>query len=240
MGKRGRDEETPVEVACLPIASDSGESDDEDGPQMDAFAYIRNVRKEAKRLNGTVVAANRDEVMQAPMETLETREPLINEYMVPKRCWRQQVVQQFISLRKDYRESVKVGVSSVMPPKGRVTHEWKKFTFAGEGVEPTLGVLQALDQVTLSWLVVCHKNWLCNSPNSAENAPAGLTAKSSHLYNMACQAVGKGAGRAGSLSWIYAILTSIVEPLVPADQTALAELLQTLCQLWKQVCYFFR
>eukprot|EP01061_Rhynchopus_euleeides_P027611 TRINITY_DN44899_c0_g1_i1.p1 TRINITY_DN44899_c0_g1~~TRINITY_DN44899_c0_g1_i1.p1 ORF type:complete len:315 (+),score=89.41 TRINITY_DN44899_c0_g1_i1:36-947(+) len=240
MGKRPHpdqgDGEDELRRACLPVESDSGGegSEEEQGPPMDAFEYLKRVRAEAKSHSGTVVAANRDALMQAPAAEVLEPARILEEYMVPKRRWRLAVLRKFIGMRSHYA-ALPAKKGSVALPAQRNPVEWKAFTF-GRRTPPSEPLMQAMDQVTLSWLVVCHKNWLCNSPTSASSAPASVTlSKHRHLYKMAFQAAGEEYGGAGSLVWLHALLACIAEPLVPADQTALAELLLTLCQLWKQM-----
>ena len=250
--------------ACLPCVGDrtgpaaAAEADDSDseGPPMDGYAYLRRVMREARSCPQTVVAKNREALLGAAAGPREAAARHIPDYLVPKRAWRAGVLADFRALRASFAaQATPRGQRLPDPPAGlpssRDGTSWKAYCFGSKAGSvphaPSLEALLALEQVTVSWLVVCHKNWLCNSPSPHCSIPAELegggagSTKLQSRYRMCHQALlgGVEGGTCGSVSWLHTILACIEEPLAPADETALAELVYTLCQLWTQVCVFF-
>eukprot|EP01063_Lacrimia_lanifica_P018918 TRINITY_DN25899_c0_g1_i1.p1 TRINITY_DN25899_c0_g1~~TRINITY_DN25899_c0_g1_i1.p1 ORF type:complete len:321 (+),score=68.15 TRINITY_DN25899_c0_g1_i1:37-999(+) len=262
--KRGRDAEegavgeNTAPRSCLPLydagtgaGHGGGDSDDDSAPPVDGYEYLRRVAKQAKKCPKTVVAEKRDawvgSVKYAPPTV--TSKPRLPEHLIPKEAWRCATLAQFKALRREYirlrpaRGEPLPGVPAGVP-KNRDGPFWKSYCFGNGGAAaahpPALAHLLGLEPITISWLVVCHKNWLCNSPgylpSGAPPSPeaAALPAKSEHNLKMCYQAL-CGDGSCGSLAWLYSLLVCLEEPLIPEHQTALAELLWTLCKLWMQL-----
>eukprot|EP01060_Flectonema_neradi_P011112 TRINITY_DN18174_c0_g1_i2.p1 TRINITY_DN18174_c0_g1~~TRINITY_DN18174_c0_g1_i2.p1 ORF type:complete len:314 (+),score=59.31 TRINITY_DN18174_c0_g1_i2:115-942(+) len=229
-----------MQVGCLPVGEIKEDIDDS-VPPMDGLEYLKRVAHARKyKCPKTVVAKNRDEIMGSGTNCVpQLPKRFLPETKIPPEGWRRSTVARFRELRKVIEASRPARSAQLPPlPKGvpnnRDGVSWKVFCFGGkkkDAQQPSYSILKSLDQVSISWLLVCHKNWFCNSPTAPSMKDLG---GDEHFRRMCFQGFGTD-GTCGSLSWLYALMACIESPLLAADQTALAELLQKLCQLWNKL-----
>lgn len=238
--KEDDDDGYSMQVGCLPIGEISEEID-ESVPPMDGLEYLRRVAHQRKyKCPKTVVAKNRDEIMGSGTSCIpQLPKRFLPEDKVPSEIWRKSTLARFQELRQVIEEARPSRSARLPPlpegvPNNRDKVGWKVFCFGGKkksAQQPDYSILKGLDQVSISWLIVCHKDWFCNSPA----APSMNTLVGDEHYRRMCFQAYSKDGTSGSLSWLYALLACIESPLVAADQTALTELLQKLCQLWSKI-----